>query len=166
MGGEFVIAENRSILHHAKLFRETLLSFSSSFQTGSQTLGLWWLDIFTKDVKLKYDIAPPDGIEQYEVVLQAMHMFIVMMMFMSLVLSLLLSMMQQQGFAEVGGGRGGGGRSSLTPSRRGLLREVANSLTPKRYKALSRSAMGGGGNVVEDMSLSGSGGNDNHCRGI
>ena len=60
MGGEFVIAENRSILHHAKLFRETLLSFSSSFQTVSQTFGLWQLDIFTKDTKLKYDITPPN----------------------------------------------------------------------------------------------------------
>ncbi len=71
-----------------------LLSFSSSFQTVNQTFGLWWLDIFTKDTKLKYDIAPPDSITQYKAVLQAMHMFIVMMMFMSLALSLLLSMMQ------------------------------------------------------------------------
>jgi hypothetical protein len=93
VGGEFAIAENRSILHHAKLFRETLLSFSSSFQTVSQTFGLWWLDIFTKDAKLKYNITPPAG-EQYKAVLQAMHMFIIMMMFMSLALSLLLSIMQ------------------------------------------------------------------------
>ncbi len=58
MGGEIVIAENRSILHHAKLFRETLLSFPSSFQTVSQTFGLWRLDIFTEDAKLKYDMEP------------------------------------------------------------------------------------------------------------
>jgi hypothetical protein len=117
MGGEFIITENRSILHHAMLFREMLLSFFSRFQTVSQIFSPWRLNVFTEDAKLKYDIAPLDGIKQYKVVLQAMHMFIVMMMFMSLALLLLLSMMRQHGFAEAGGGGGGRGRLLLLPSR-------------------------------------------------
>jgi len=116
----------------------------------SKIFGLWRLDIFTEDAKLKYEIAAPDGIDQYEAELQAMHMFIVMMMFMSLTLSSLLSMMRRQGLVEAGGG---GGSSSLMSSRRGLSREVIDSLPLKRYKAPSRSAMGEGGDVVEDASL-------------
>jgi hypothetical protein len=44
--------------------------------------------------------------------------------------------------------------------------EVTNLLTLKRYKTLSRSAMGGGSEVVEDVSSLGWGGNDNHRGGI
>jgi hypothetical protein len=93
-----------------------------------------------------------------------MHMFIVTMMFMSLALSLLLSMMRRQGFAEAGGGGGSRGRLLLTPSRQGLSREVTNLLPLNWYKALSRSVMGGGGDINKDVSLLGRGGNDN-CRG-
>ncbi len=132
----------------------------------SQIFGLWRLDIFTEDAKLKYEIAAPDGIDQYEAELQAMHMFIVMMMFMSLTLSSLLSMMRRQGLVEAGGGGGGGGSSSLTSSRRGLSREVIDSLPLKRYKAPSRSAMGEGGDVVDDASSLGGGSNNDRREGI
>jgi hypothetical protein len=59
----------------------------------SQIFDLWRLDIFAKDARLEYTIAPPDGIEQYKAELQALHTYIAMMMFMSLALSSLLSMM-------------------------------------------------------------------------
>ena len=130
----------------------------------SQIFGLWRLDIFTEDAKLKYEIAPSDGIEQYEAELQAMHMFIVMMMFMSLTLSSLLSMMRRQGLVEAGGG--GGGSLSLTSSRRGLSREVIDSLPLKRYKAPSRCTIGEGDDVVEDASSLGGGRNNDRRGGI
>jgi hypothetical protein len=85
-----------------------------------------------------YAIAPPDGIEQYEAELQMLHTFIAMMMFMSLALSSMLSMMRRQGLTEAGGGDGGGrggGTFSLTSSRRGLSRDVIDSLPLKRYTA-------------------------------
>ena len=132
----------------------------------SQIFGLWRLDIFTEDAKLKYEIAAPDGIEQYEGELQALHMFIVMMMFMSLTLSSLLSMMRRQGLVDAGGGGGGGGSSSLTSSRRGLSREVIDSLPLKRYKAPSRGTMGEGDDVVEDASSLGGGRNNDRRGGI
>jgi hypothetical protein len=74
--------------------------------------------------------------------------------------------MQRQGFAEAGGSKGGGGRSSLTPLRRGLSREIIDSLPLKRCKAPSHGVMGGGGDVVDDASSLGGGGVDNRCGGI
>lgn len=69
------------------------------------------------------------------------------MMFMSLMISSLFSMMRRQG-AEVGDGGGG---SSLV--RRGLSRQVIDSLPVKRYEA-PHSDVTEDGDVVEDVSLS------------
>ncbi len=102
--------------------------------------------MFNEDSKLMFTIAPPDGIEQYEAELQMFHTFIAMMMFMSLALSSMLSMMRRQGLTEAGRD-GGGGRgdnlSSLTSSRRGLSREVINSLPLKCYTVPTPSSGGG-----------------------
>jgi hypothetical protein len=84
--------------------------------------------------------------------LQALHTFIAMMMFMSLALSSLLSMMRRQGVVEAGGGGGGGNRSSMMSSRRGLSREVIDSLPLKRYKAPSPSAAADDGDNREETS--------------
>ncbi|KAL3806557.1 hypothetical protein ACHAXA_009863, partial [Cyclostephanos tholiformis] len=125
--------------HSAVLDRYgSMYIWGGRFQTASQITGLWRLDVFTEDSKLMYAIAPPDGIEQYEAELQMLHTFIAMMMFMSLALSSMLSMMRRQGLTEAGGGDGGGrggGTFSLTSSRRGLSRDVIDSLPLKRYTA-------------------------------
>jgi hypothetical protein len=120
--------------------------FLFSFQTVSQIAGLWRLDLFNEDSKLMFAIAPPDGIEQYEAELQMLHTFIAMMMFMSLVLSSMLNMMRRQGLSEAvggGGGERGGNLSTITSSRRGLSRDVINSLPLKCYTVGTPSSGGG-----------------------
>ena len=79
-------------------------------------------------------------------------MFIATMMFMSLTISSLFSMMRRQAAeaAEDGGG-GGGGRSLM--GRRGLSRQVIDSLPVKRYHA-PHTEVTEDGDVVEDVSLS------------
>ena len=119
------------------------------FQTVSQIVGLWRIDVFNADANLKYEVAPPDGIEQYEAELQALHMFIATMMFMTLTISSLFSLMRRQ--AAEGGGGGGG--SGISLSRGGLSRQTIDSLPLKRYTA-PRSEVTEDGDVVEDVSLS------------
>jgi len=122
------------------------------FQSVSQIVGLFRLDVFTEDSNLIYENAPPDGIEQYEAELQALHMFIATMMFMSLTISSLFSMMRRQG-ADGGGGEGGGGVIRAL-SRRGLPPQVINALPLKTYQAPHHSEVTEDGDVVEDVSLS------------
>lgn len=117
--------------HSAVLDRYgSMYVWGGRYQKVNQIFGLWRLDVFTTDSKLKYINAPPDNIVQYEAELEAMHMFIAMMMFMSLTLSSLLSLMRRQTMEGAHGGSGGG-RSSL---RRGLSREVIDSLPLRHYK--------------------------------
>ncbi|KAL7538423.1 hypothetical protein ACHAXR_008544 [Thalassiosira sp. AJA248-18] len=122
------------------------------FQTVQQIVGMWRIDVFTDDAKLKWEVAPPDGIDQYEAELEALHMFIFTMLFTSLTISSLFSMLRRQG-AEVedGGGGGGGGRSLM--GRRGLSRQVIDSIPLKRYEAM-HTEVTDDGDVVEDVSLS------------
>ena len=47
------------------------------FQSVHQISGMWRLDLFNSDANLEYELAQPDGIEQYEAELEALHMFIV-----------------------------------------------------------------------------------------
>lgn len=124
------------------------------FQTVSQIVGLWRLDLFTQDAKLRYEVAPPDGIEEYEAELEALHMFIATMMFMSLTISSLFSMMRRNGMDVDDGGGGGGGGRSLRTRRGGLSRQVIDSLPLKRYEAAPTAEVTDDGDVVEDVSLS------------
>ena len=132
--------------------KSNLIVLSSlQIPNSEQIFGLWRLNIFTEDSNLKYEIAPlhqspppMSSKKKGEAELQAMYMFIIIMIFMSLALLSLFIMMQQPGLVEAGGS---GGRSLLTSSRRGLLREVIDSLPLKWYKAPSHSAMGEGGDI-------------------
>ena len=139
-------------LEHSAVVDEhgAMYVWGGRFQTVGQIVGMWRLDIFSKDAKLNYVQAPPDGIDQYEAELEALHMFIITMMFMSLTISSLFSMLRRQG-AEVEDG-GGGGRSIL--GRRGLSREVIDSIPLKRYEA-HHTEVTEYGDAVEDVSLSG-----------
>ena len=56
-----------------------MLVWGGRFQTVSQISGLWRLDVFVPKNDLKYELAPEDGIEQYEAELQALHLFIATM---------------------------------------------------------------------------------------
>lgn len=98
------------------------------FQTVSQIVGLWRLDVFTKDARLSYEVAPADGIEEYEAELQALHMFIATMTLMSLAISSLLRMLRQAREAE-----GGGGGAGASFRRRGLSQRAIDALPLKRH---------------------------------
>ena len=87
--------------------------------------------MFNSDANLEYQLAQPDGIEQYEAELEALHMFIAMMMFISLTLSSFFSIVQQ-GRARETAEEGNGG--SILPRRGGLTRRVINSLPLKHYE--------------------------------
>ena len=122
------------------------------FQSVSQISGLWRLDIFTSgdvftnDANLNLVAATPDGIEAYEAELEALHLFIAVMMFVSLTMSSLFGMMRRQEEE-----RGAQGVSTVT-SRRGLSRQVIDSLPLKRYE--THRGVTDDGDVVEDVSLS------------
>ncbi|KAL7540743.1 hypothetical protein ACHAWF_006785, partial [Thalassiosira exigua] len=119
------------------------------FQTVRQIVGLWRLDIFNEDARLAYDVAPPDGIDQYEAELEALHLFIATMMFVSLTISSLFSMMRRNG--AVIDNEGGGRRSIM--GRRGLSRQAIDSIPLKRYEA-HQTEVTEDGELVEDVSLS------------
>ena len=57
-----------------------MLVWGGRFQTTGQISGLWRLDVFTEDANLRLETAPPDGIEEYERELEALHLFLVTMM--------------------------------------------------------------------------------------
>ena len=124
-------------LEHTAVVDEygSMYVWGGRFQTVSQIVGLWRLDVFTKDARLSYEVAPADGIEEYEAELQALHMFIATMMFMSLTISSLFSMIRRQGRDAEGGGGGGngGGGGGVSFMRRGLSQRVIDSLPVKRY---------------------------------
>ncbi|KAL9185777.1 hypothetical protein ACHAXT_003554 [Thalassiosira profunda] len=140
-------------LEHTAVLDEkgSMYIWGGRFQSVKQITGLWRADVFTNDAKLSYENAPPDGIDQYEAELEALHMFIATMMFMSLTISSIFSMMRRQAAEGEDGGGGGGARSIL--GRRGLSREVIDSLPLKRYEAL-HTEVTDDGDVVEDESLS------------
>ena len=150
-GYEYVKPGITNRLEHSAVVDQygSMYIWGGRFQTVNQIVGFWRLDVFTKDANLKYENAPPDGIEQYEAELQALHMFIATMMFMSLTISSLFSMMRRQA-AEGGGDGGGVGRSF---NRRGLSRQVIDSLPLKTYQA-PHTEVTEDGDVVEDVSLS------------
>ena len=102
------------------------------FQTVHQVSGMWRLDVFNRDARLEFELAQPDGIEQYEEELEALHMFIAMMMFASLTLSSFFSMIQQRRAREAAEEGNGG---SMLPRRGGLTRRVIDSLPLKNYDA-------------------------------
>lgn len=124
-----------------------MLVWGGRFQTTGQISGLWRLDVFTEDANLRLETAPPDGIEEYERELEALHLFLVTMMFMSLTISSLLGSMR---------GRGEEQEVVERPSHRrgGLSPEVINSIPVKRYESPRRRSVTDDGDVVEDVSLS------------
>ena len=124
-----------------------MLVWGGRFQTTGQISGLWRLDVFTEDANLRLETAPPDGIEEYERELEALHLFLVTMMFMSLTISSLLGSMR---------GRGEEQEITERPSHRrgGLSPEVINSIPVKRYESPRRRSVTDDGDVVEDVSLS------------
>jgi len=130
--------------------RGSMYIWGGRFQSVSQIVGLWRLDVFTPDARLEYEEAPEDGIEQYEAELEALHMFIATMMFLSLTISSLFSMMRRHGANAEDGGHGGGRSLSR---RRGLSRRVIDSLPLKRYEA-AHAEVTEDGDGVEDVSLS------------
>lgn len=104
------------------------------FKSVHEISGLWRLDVFNHDTKLEYELAQPDGIEQYEAELEALHMFIAIMMFVSLAMSSFFSMLQQRRARETAED---GNTGSILPRRRGLTRRVIESLPVKHYDATS-----------------------------
>jgi hypothetical protein len=94
---------------------------------------MWRLDLFNPDQKLEYELAQPDGIEQYEAELEALHMFIALMMFVSLAMSSFFSMIQQRRMREAAEG---GNVGPILPRRGGLARRVIDSLPLKHYEAV------------------------------
>jgi hypothetical protein len=124
----------------------TMYVWGGRFQTVSQISGLWKLDVFTDDANLKLEIAPPDGIEEYEKELEVVHLFVLTMMFLSLTVSSFLSNMRRRGEEQ---------ETLESPSRRrgGLSQHVIDSLPVKRYEAPGRSVTEDG-DIVEDVSLS------------
>ena len=127
-----------------------MLVWGGRFQTVSQISGLWRLDVFVDENDLKYELAPEDGIEQYEAELQALHLFIATMMFMSLTLSSIFSMIRRTGAGGIADGGGGGVVRNLT--RRGLSRSVIDNLPVKRYEVPQADSTEDGG-VEQDASL-------------
>lgn len=103
------------------------------FQSVHQISGMWRLDVFNSDARLEYELAQPDGIEQYEEELQMLHMFIAMMMFISLAMSSFFSMLQQRRAQEAA--EDGTGGSIMLPRRGGLTRRAIDSLPLKNYDA-------------------------------
>ena len=126
----------------------SMFVWGGRFQTVNQISGLWRLDVFTKDANLNLEVAPPDGMEEYERELEALHLFLVTMMLMSLSVSTLLNSMR----ARQVGGQEAVDRPSST-RRRGLSPDVINSLPIKRYQAPKQSTTDDG-DVVDDVSLS------------
>jgi hypothetical protein len=103
------------------------------FQTVHQISGMWRLDLFNPDQKLEYELAQPDGIEQYEAELEALHMFIALMMFISLAMSSFFCMLQQRRMREAAEG---GNVGPILPRRGGLTRRVIDSLPLKHFEAV------------------------------
>lgn len=101
------------------------------FQTVRQISGMWLLDVFNSDANLEFELAQPDGIEQYEAELETLHMFIAMMMFVSLTLSSFFSMIQQRQMREAAEGENG---ATVLQRRGGLTRRVIDSLPLKHYE--------------------------------
>mmetsp|Transcript_29213 Transcript_29213/g.66564 ORF Transcript_29213/g.66564 Transcript_29213/m.66564 type:complete len:859 (-) Transcript_29213:2-2578(-) len=126
-----------------------MLVWGGRFQTVSQISGLWRLDVFVPENDLKYELAPDDGLIEYEAEIQALYLFIATMMFMSLTLSSIFSMIRRTG-AGVAEGGGSGIVRNLT--RRGLSRSVIDNLPVKRYEAPQADSTEDGG-VVQDVSL-------------
>jgi hypothetical protein len=110
----------------------SMFVWGGRFQSVHQISGMWRLDVFNADQKLEYELAQPDGIEQYEAELEALHMFIAMMMFVSLAMSSFFSMIQQRRMREAAEG---GNVSPILPRRGGLTRRVIDSLPLKHYEA-------------------------------
>ena len=135
-------------LEHSAILdnRLSMIVWGGRFQTVNQISGLWRLDVFTEDCHLNLEVAPPDGIEEYEKELEALHLFLVTMMFMSLTISSLLSNMRRRGEEQ---------EIIERPSHRrgGLSQNVIDSLPTKRYETPRRSVTEDG-DVVEDVSLS------------
>mmetsp|Transcript_10932 Transcript_10932/g.21292 ORF Transcript_10932/g.21292 Transcript_10932/m.21292 type:complete len:994 (+) Transcript_10932:256-3237(+) len=123
----------------------SMLVWGGRFQTVRQIAGMWRIDVFTEDSKLNLDVAVPDGIEAYEAELESMRIFIAILMFTSFAMSSLFGITRRQGD---GGGNGG---STVSSSRRGLAREVIDSLPLKRYE--THRAVTEEGDIVEDVSL-------------
>ena len=123
------------------------------FKTVSQISGLWRLDVFNGDVKLKYEVAPTDGIEEYDAELEALHMFIATMMFVTLMIISLTSMIRRNNI--VADDDGGGTAQTGLFQRRGLSRRVIDSIPLKRYTLPSGpSHTVADRDVVDDVSLS------------
>lgn len=103
------------------------------FQSVNQISGVWRLDLFNSDANLQFELAQPDGIEQYEAELETLHLFIATMIFVSLSLSSFFSMMQQRQAREAAE-EGNGTTTSTSPRRGGLTRQAIDSLPLKTYE--------------------------------
>lgn len=112
------------------------------FQFTHQVEGLWVLNIAGPESDVTFVVAQPDGLEEYEATVAALHMLVAAMMFMSMMFTAMCGVLsrhqasdedQTPGIAEDGNSNPSG-LAGVGRRRRGLRQEIIDTLPTKIYR--------------------------------
>lgn len=126
-------------LEHSSVIDSTgsMYVWGGRFQDVNQITGIYSINIFGPQSTVQFKIAETDGLDAYEAQLEKLHLLVAVMILMSILFTALYGTLRRQ--AEEGANGDGNGVSMFVGRRRGVTREIIETIPVKKYSKSKRS---------------------------